>query len=185
MNTKYNSERKPSKIVCNFLSESSPKGRTPNIHYFPSIVKYNVFAVEICKYALSESSEGISCVRRKLADPCHPASFVHGDAAHVRYTSFSVIYPADRVSRSFQLAYLRDLQACFTTSKRGFVVSLQAIFISKKYSACLILYKWKAGRQVHSALQFVIIWQFGTRQPFSTSFKISLIVPYTLLSFHN
>ena len=53
---------------------------------FPAIVKNDVFVAKICKYALSESSEGFCCGPRKPANPCHPGAF------HPRLSSAT--YPA-------------------------------------------------------------------------------------------
>ena len=39
---------------------------------FPAIVKNEVFVAKICKYSLSESSEGFWCGPRKPTNPCHP-----------------------------------------------------------------------------------------------------------------
>ena len=62
---------------------------------FPAIVKNDVFVAKICKYALSESSEGFCSGPRKPVNPCHPAGTHYnfsdtGSESFFRYQIFLI-----------------------------------------------------------------------------------------------
>ena len=74
----------------------------PKITTIYAIVKNDVFVAKICKYALSESSEGFCCGTRKPANPCHPgAPFPNFDEKYILNSDTDMFLNSDKCISKF------------------------------------------------------------------------------------